>query len=145
MEATPEISQSHSTGLTTLLLLLRFHGIAADDGQIIHQYGRTIGLVEMLRCAKDLKLKARVIQSNWERLGRTALPAIGERPDGSFFLIARMVDDKILISDPVAGRPQLITRSELESGWNGKLLLITRRASLTDTIRRFDITWFLQA
>jgi subfamily B ATP-binding cassette protein HlyB/CyaB len=127
------------------MLLLRFHGIAADGGQLIHQYGRTIGVTEMLRCAKDLKLKCRVIDSNWDRLLRTALPAIAERRDGSFFIISKVADGKILILDPVVGRPQLVSRDDLESGWSGRLVLMTRRASLIDTTRRFDIGWFLQA
>ena len=47
------------TGLACLVLLLRIQGIPVDPGQIAHQYGNTIGTTEMLRCAKDLKLKAR--------------------------------------------------------------------------------------
>ena len=38
-----------------------------------------------------------------------------------------------------------MTRAELEAGWDGRLVLMTRRATLTDLSRRFDITWFLGA
>src|SRR5262249_14201174 len=34
---------------------------------------------------------------------------------------------------------------ELESVWDGRLVLMTRRAGLLDLSRRFDITWFLGA
>ena len=135
----------HASGLSALILLLRFHGIAADAKQLTHQYGDAVGAAEILRCAKDLKLKARVIGSTWERLAKTALPAIAERRDGSFIILSKTGDDGALIFDPAVGRPESLTRAAFESQWSGKLILMTRRTSLADTARRFDITWFLQA
>ena len=38
-----------------------------------------------------------------------------------------------------------MTRAELEAVWDGRLVLMTKRASLTDLTRRFDVTWFLGA
>ena len=133
------------TGLASFILLLRFHGIAADPKQFTHQFAGKIGVTEMLRSAKDLHLKARVIDSNWERLKKTALPAIAERTDGTFFILGKLVDETVLIQDPSVGRPQLLQRTELEAQWNGRLVLMTRRAGLGELARRFDITWFLQA
>ena len=47
-------------GLEALLLLLHLKGVAADRGQIRHRLGtEAIGVAEMLRCARDLGLKAR--------------------------------------------------------------------------------------
>src|SRR3974377_1980350 len=37
----------------------------------------------------------------------------------------------------------MVTRSQFEAIWDGQVVLMTRRASLTDLSRRFDITWFL--
>jgi ATP-binding cassette, subfamily B, bacterial HlyB/CyaB len=39
----------------------------------------------------------------------------------------------------------VLSRTEFESQWSGRLLLMTRRANLSDLARRFDVTWFLQA
>ena len=39
----------------------------------------------------------------------------------------------------------MITRAELLAVWDGELILMTRRAGLSDITRRFDITWFLGA
>jgi subfamily B ATP-binding cassette protein HlyB/CyaB len=135
----------HPSGALVLVLLLRFHGIAADARQIMHQYGETIGTVEMLRCAKDLKFKARAVGSSWDRLARTALPAIAERSDGSFIIVSKVADTSALILDPVAGRPQSLSRAEFEAQWSGRLILMTRRANLASVASRFDITWFLRA
>src|SRR5207248_10921163 len=35
--------------------------------------------------------------------------------------------------------------AELEAVWDGRIVLMARRASLTDLSRRFDITWFVGA
>jgi subfamily B ATP-binding cassette protein HlyB/CyaB len=136
---------SPDTGLASLVLLLRFHGIAADPQQLTHQYGQRIGVTGMLRCAKDVKLKARSIDSDWERLGKTPLPVIAEKKDGGFLIIGKMGDGQVLIHDPAAGRPQSLDRAAFESQWNGKLVLMARRAGLGELARHFDITWFLQA
>jgi subfamily B ATP-binding cassette protein HlyB/CyaB len=125
--------------------MLRIHGVAADAKQLVHQYGEAIGTVEILRCAKELKFKARVIESTWERLAKTPMPAIVERSDGSFIIVSKVGDGKALILDPSVGRPESIDRAGFESVWTGRLILMARRASLLNTARRFDITWFLQA
>jgi subfamily B ATP-binding cassette protein HlyB/CyaB len=133
------------SGTEALLLLLRFHGIAADPKQLEHQYGRQIGVTEMLRCAGDLKLKARVIDSDWERLAKTPLPAIAQRRDGSFVIVGKAEGSNVLIHDPLVGRFQALDRAAFESQWNSRLVLMTRRSALSDLGRRFDISWFLQA
>lgn len=134
------------TGAVALVLLLRFLGIAADPQQLKHQFGGSlIGVSEMLRCAKRIQVKARVMTSDWGRLAKTTLPAIAECHDGSFIILAKCADDAVLIQDPLANSPQQLSRTEFESRWSGRLVVMTRRAGLGDLIRRFDITWFLQA
>ncbi|WP_421608476.1 type I secretion system permease/ATPase [Bradyrhizobium ottawaense] len=134
------------TGLQCLALLLRFHHIAVDPAQIAHQFaGSSVGVQEMLRCAKQLKLKARAIRESWPGLSKLSLPAIVERHDGSFAILGKAGSEDVLIHDPAVNRPQVIKRAEFEAGWTGRIVLMTRRASLSDLARRFDITWFLQA
>ncbi len=133
-------------GLAALVMLLRFHGIGADAEQIRHQLGTdTVGVPEMLRCAQDLGLKARVQATNWARLAKTPLPGIATLRQGGFLILAKVGEDKVLVQSPLAPRPVMLTRAELEVVWDGRLLLMTRRSSLTDLSRRFDITWFFGA
>src|SRR5690349_12516354 len=96
-------------GLKSLALLLRFNGVAADEAQIAHRFGNVpIGINEMLRCARDFKLKARVVTVDWARLRRLTLPAIAERRDGTFVVVAKVSSDQALIQAPTFARPQLI-------------------------------------
>ncbi len=146
---TPETNSPEravDTGLASLVLIFRFHGIAVDPAQLTHKFGSvTFGVSEMLRSAKELELKARVIQSSWERLADTPLPAIAERKNGTFFILGKVSEGTVLIQDPLVGRPQILPRAEFEAQWSGNLVLMARRAGLGELARSFNITWFLQA
>src|SRR5262245_28771705 len=139
-------TQAHESGLLCLVMLLRCHGVPAEAGQIRHRMGSAaIGVAEMLRYAKEIGLKARAQKTNWARLARTPLPAIAALRDGSFIILGKLGDDKILVQQTSSPRPVLMSRAELEAVWDGAIVLMARRASLSDLSRRFDITWFLGA
>src|SRR5882724_4138511 len=133
-------------GLEALVMLLHFQGVAADREQIRHRLGTDkIGASEILRCARDLGLKTRSFRTDWSRLARTPLPAIATLRDGGFMVIGKAADDKVLVQVPGEARPAFMTKAELLAIWDGGLILMTRRAELSDIVRRFDITWFLGA
>ncbi|PKU24234.1 type I secretion system permease/ATPase [Telmatospirillum siberiense] len=141
------------TGLSCLVLLLRYFNIAADPAQIRHDYGKTDGLLEagdLIRCAKRAGALARLAVSRWERLGRAPLPAIAVLNDGSFIVFARFVTntdkgDRILIQDPRFPTPELKERDEICADWNGQLIYLTHREALAGPARSFDLSWFIPA
>jgi subfamily B ATP-binding cassette protein HlyB/CyaB len=137
---------SKDDGLIALVMLLRFQGIAVDAEQIRHQFeGAPIGVAEMLRYARQRGVKARVMTSEWLRLGKIPMPAIAVLNDGGFLLLAKAGEHQVLVQYPTSKQPQLVSRAELDAIWSGQVILMTRRAQLTDLSRRFDISWFLAA
>jgi len=141
-----EAPVSIDSGLHSLALLLRFHGIAVDTKQIEHQFaGERIQIPEMLRCAKALKLKARAITADLKVLSKIQLPAIVECKNDTFAIVGKVSEEEVLIHAPSAGRPKTITAEQFAAEWTGRVVLMTRRASLGDLARRFDVSWFLQA
>src|SRR5215831_4876816 len=133
-------------GLSVLLIMLRLQGIGADPAQLRHRLGhRAVGVLEMLRCAKELGLKARSYKTKWTRLPSTPLPGIAVLRDGEFIVLGKVAQDRAIVQSPHASRPTLMTRAELEAVWDGQLVLMTRRSGLVDLSRRFDISWFLGA
>ena len=97
---------SADPGLESLVTLLHLQGVAADREQIRHRLGTTkIGAPEMLRCARDLGLKARAYRTDWSRLGGTPLPAIASLRDGGFLLLAKTDGESELVQSPLAPRP----------------------------------------
>ncbi|WP_409192470.1 type I secretion system permease/ATPase [Bradyrhizobium sp. RDM4] len=134
------------SGLMAVAILLRCHGIAADPGQIRHRMGTArVGVAEILRCAKEFGLKARAQGTSWNRLAVTPLPGIALLRDGGFLILGKMTDDTLLVQRPLSPRPETMTQAELEAIWDGNIILMTRRAALTDLSRRFDIGWFVGA
>ncbi len=145
---TPEaaFAGTDDSGLPALVTLLRCHGIAADPEQIRHRLGAArVDVASMLRCAKDFGLKARIQKTNWHRLAVTPLPGIAVLRDGRFLILGKVVEDRLLVQWPMVPQPETMTQAELEAIWDGNIVLMARRASLTDLSRRFDITWFLGA
>lgn len=143
-----EPSSELDTGLACLVMLARFHNVAASPEQLTHEYaedGRQFGRAELLLAAKKLGLKAKSARSSISRLSHTPLPAIAAAQDGRFFIIARLDDGKALIHDPQAQRPEVLSFEELEARWTGELILLRSEASLAGDLARFDFSWFIPA
>jgi subfamily B ATP-binding cassette protein HlyB/CyaB len=144
--ASTESESGDESGIMAVAILLRCHDIAADLGQIRHRMGTArVGVAEILRCAKDFGLKAGAQRTSWNRLAVTPLPGIAVLRDGGLLILGKVIDDKLLVQRPSSPRPETMTQAELEAIWDGGIILMTRRATLTDLSRRFDIGWFLGA
>jgi subfamily B ATP-binding cassette protein HlyB/CyaB len=141
-------SRQIDSGLACLVMLARFHGVAADPAQLQHEYCATsqhFELPQILLAAKKLGLKARQVKSSIERLPLVPLPAMALDVDGNYFVIAQVDGERVLIHDPRAERPQVVSQQELQARWHGKLVLFASRASLAGQLARFDFSWFIPA
>ena len=81
------------TGLVALVMLARFHSVAADPEQLAHEYdesGQPSGIPQILLAAKRLGLKARKVRTEPSRLERTPLPAMAVDLESNFFILARV-------------------------------------------------------
>ncbi|WP_395022614.1 type I secretion system permease/ATPase [Dongia sp.] len=148
MSGATAAEQGVDTGLTCLVLMLRYIGVPADPAQLRHRFGNAaerVSATDILRISKELQLRSRVVNSNWARLAKSPLPAIAATREGGFFIVAKVTQDKALIHDPVENRPVTMSRAELEAAWNGKLIFIAKRASLAEAVRKFDLAWFIPA
>jgi subfamily B ATP-binding cassette protein HlyB/CyaB len=146
--AVPADGQRVDTGLVCLVLMLRFLGVPADPAQLRHRIGSSaepVSTTQILRTAKDLALKAKVVHSRWSRLPKSPLPAIAETREGGFLILAKVAEDAVLVHDPVENRPVTLSRKALAGVWNGRLIFLTRRASLGESLRKFDLAWFIPA
>ena len=141
-------SNRQDTGLTCLVRIARFHQIAADPQQIAHEHGAPSEHFEadsLVRAGRRLGFKAQSVSSQWDRLKITPLPAIAQHTDGHFVILAGFQDDRVLIQDPLEPRPLTLPRAIFEEAWSGRLILITRRASLKDLGGKFGFGWFIPA
>jgi len=150
------VTQTVDTGLACLVMLAAFLEVPIDGDQIRHQAGKpgeAFTETDLLRVAKDLEFKTRAIDATPSRLEKTPLPAIARNKDGGFFILAKIAggsggdnqNAKVLIQDPLAGRPQEMTLDALAEIWDGRLILMTTRKHMGGEARKFDISWFIPA
>jgi ATP-binding cassette, subfamily B, bacterial HlyB/CyaB len=141
-------NRNHDLGLAGLVLLAKFHGIAADAQQLAHQYGRTGELFDepsLLLAARHLGLKARIVAQAPERLDKITLPALAMRPDGAHFIVAKAGAERVLIHDISLQRPLTLTSAEFAQRYAGRLLVVASRASVLGELAKFDFRWFIPA
>jgi len=134
------------TAAKALAIALQVLGLNADPAEIAHQSGKqSLDETDLLRAARRFPVKARAHRSSFERLAKTPLPALAGLAQGGWLVLARAAEDKVLVLDPRAARPEMLTRAEFTELWNGRLILLSRRAALGDPARRFGIGWFVGA
>ncbi len=141
-------SPEQDTGLASLVMLARLHGLPADPRQLAHQYGvsgKHFSEREILLAGRALGLRLQARDSHWERLARTPLPCLARHHSGNWFLIAGIDKERALIQDPQEGRPLALPRKILEQAWDGRLILAARRPWRPDTAAPFGFGWFVPA
>jgi subfamily B ATP-binding cassette protein HlyB/CyaB len=144
-EAKPDLQD---LGLMALVLIARFHGVAADIDQLRHAAAIKTELFspqELVLAARSIGLKAREVRSTAERLAKTPCPALVLEENGQHFILASCDGEKALTLELGASAP--ITRSpeEVISRSGGRMLLFASRASLAGELARFDFSWFIPA
>ena len=141
-----------STALACVKLVLNFHQIAADEGQLRHALGGvdSPSSVDLVRLSRQLGARARVENTTIARLERQPLPAIARLADGTYAIVAKIEDDTALVHAPGSAATGPMPLAAFAEQWlgtriTGELVLVTTRAALTGGARRFDVSWFIPA
>jgi ATP-binding cassette, subfamily B, bacterial HlyB/CyaB len=135
-------------GAWSLALALRLLGIVADPGKIQHEAGKStpLNVDDLLRAAGRLPIKARVTASSMKRLKKTHLPVVAVMRSGGFAVIGKLSEDSVLVVQGMDNpQPQLLPFAAFEANWSGRIILLAKRAELSDTARPFDLGWFWSA
>jgi len=136
------------TGLAGLCMIARHFRVAADPGELSrrHLASSTIATTgDLVRIARKLGLKSRLVETHWDRLDKTPLPAIVETRDLGFLVASRFLNGKLVVHRPGEMRARVVERDEFEKRWTGRLILLARRASLSGLPDVFDLRWFISA
>jgi subfamily B ATP-binding cassette protein HlyB/CyaB len=134
------------TALPAFEILMQYHGIATEPGQIRHHLGvPNPGIADLLRFAKQMGLKARAVSVGWDRLEGAPLPVIAVLRDGGFLILGRVDHDHVLVQHPLTSQIVQLTRAQFEASWTGVLIAMARRPGFADLSRQFNIGWFLAA
>ena len=146
MTGPPRGAQPIDSGALALAFNLSLIGLPANAGEIVHQSGKeTLDPDDLLRAARRFPVKARIISTTLARLPTTSLPALAWMKDGSWLVVGRVGDGKVLVQNPASAGPEALEQTQFDNLWSGRLLLMVRRARLSDPHQRFGIAWFVTA
>lgn len=140
-----KVKASIDAALYCFINIARFHNIPADLEQIIHALAiGSEGMQEadILRAAKEFKLKAKAADVSFDSLAKLPLPAIVRFEKEKFAILAKVDGDKLLVLLPDGTPPKVINKAEFTQKWTGRILLFTQRF-WSDRDRKFDIKWFI--
>ena len=142
-----QIKPTFDTGLACFAIMASYFEKPISIEQVKHKYDRqdsNFEKYELLQLAKEFSLKARFIDTSWDRLDKINLPAIAQTKDKQYFVIGKVADNKILIQNPLQGaHPAVLSKEQFLELWNGRLLLMTSRDFIAGKNRKFDISWFI--
>lgn len=132
-------------GLQCFATIARFHGISIDPEQIKHSLGldhENMKELHILSAAKEVKLKAKAADVEFDRLKKMKLPVIVETKDEGFFILAKMEEDKLLVLYPQDPGPKIVTSEQFKEVWKGRIILFTTR-KITMQSEGFSLKWFI--
>jgi subfamily B ATP-binding cassette protein HlyB/CyaB len=141
-------AQGLDSGLSALVMLARFHQVAANPEQIKHHFGSessSFSTADIILAARHLKLKAKASKPSLDKLASLALPAIAKTKDGEFFILARVHEGQYLIQSLAVGKPEVLEKEAFVGLWSGQVILVTKRSLLPGMTGKFDISWFIPA
>ena len=134
------------TGALSLAFLLQLLGVPADARTILHGSGGSeMSEIDLLRAGRKFPVKARAIRATPSNLDATPMPALALMRDGRWLVMGKVAEAAVLVHDPRAPGAQMLVREAFEAEWSGRLILMARRASLSDPHARFGIPWFVDA
>jgi len=140
--------QNTDSGLASLIMLARYHGVAADAESVHHRFappGKPMQKVDLIRAASALGLKAKTLLRDLSKLSRIVFPAMVMLKDGSWAILGGAREDDVLLQSPFRHGVEKIPKEEFGKKWSGELLLITKRTPLPEMVRKFNISWFIPA
>ena len=127
----PDKTQGADTGLQCLVLLLSFHQVAADAGQLRHDLGKAdpANADDLVRLAKRAGARAKRSKLSASEIASAPTPFIACDQQGAFFLVGGVKEDKVLLQAP-GHPPSMIEMDEIAKTWTGEVVFVTTRASL---------------
>ncbi len=133
------------TGLMSFVTVARINGIPADPEQIHHSLAlgaSPMSELDILRAAKELKLKSKAASLKPKELIKLPKPLIAQTKKGAYMVVAQYQSGKFLVLHPTKSAPESLTEKAFEKIWSGRVILLTKRLWQQDS-RPFGLRWFI--
>ncbi|MCV0429565.1 MAG: type I secretion system permease/ATPase, partial [Roseibium sp.] len=131
------------SGAACLLIVCHYYQRPADAADLNRRMaGAQRSFATLMRTARGLGLRARVVSSSLRKIGKLTLPAIARSQDGLYFIVGGVTATEAAIHEPGCDVTRRIPLAEFDGMWTGELLLLTPREIKVRRIK-FDVSWFI--
>jgi subfamily B ATP-binding cassette protein HlyB/CyaB len=147
-EALPSAGAVQDPGLDALVIIARYHNIAADAQQLRHaaaSKSERLDQRDLVLAARSLGLKTRHVVVPVARITKTPFLALALDKNGNHFILGGCKEDMALVMEPTGAASKACSLAEVMERCGGNLMLFTSRASLTGELAHFDFSWFIPA
>ena len=138
------------SALDCLIVVARHRGVHLSLTQLVHDNvlaGSDVSTAQLLQCARNAGLKAKLLHLNWRRLAQLnkALPAIVVLKNGAAMILLRVTGEpdeiRIVLQDPNAADDALLVIDQVrfEEAFSGEVVLIKRDYDIADEKQPFSI------
>ena len=131
------------------LIMSQFLGVQASEEdlkQIAANSSFNESIPFMLEAAKYYQLKGKYVVLPMKDLVKKAgsmVPFIAQDREGSYFIIARLQEEEVLLLYPGESSPHLLSLEKLKEKWDGSAILLTKKGSLRGSDSLFSFKWFI--
>lgn len=135
-----------ASGIWALACVAAFHQRPIDAEQVLRALGlehRPIGVNEILLACAELGFKAKELHLDWEGFERLKLPFIMRLSDGTFGVVGRTRDGRLLLTRQHIPGARSMDKNEWEGVYGGTVVLVNQRLTLSNPNREFGFAWFL--
>lgn len=129
---TPDSTFPPDSGLACLAIVARLHGLPCDIAELRHRHATgaaPLAAPALLRAARSVGFRAGVRQPPARDPAALPLPALAERRDGSWCILAKSAGDRVLVYPGGGDGPAVEPREHFLREWSGRVLLLARRAA----------------
>ena len=135
-----------NTGKICLAVVAKGFGMPIDEEKLTKEYGIGDDLFEpkdLIKAAKKINLKAKVVKSGKRGLSAIPVPAIAIMNNGDYIVIGENNAKKIALFSPRHGHSIVMPLEEFLLSWTGQAIICKRSFNLKDISRQFNLIWFI--
>jgi subfamily B ATP-binding cassette protein HlyB/CyaB len=130
-------------GLFALAVAAQILGVPAEYEQLKFTLLSENNELGILRAAKEIGLKSKIVKPKIDRIHNMAFPFIAILSGCDFLVIIRADEKKILAISADQPGPYSMTNEEFAAQWTGKVILLSKKFGLKELSQEFNFRWFL--
>ena len=127
-----------------IFCLIQLPGIQAErDRLLAASMEKPKDWKELAQIGKGLGLRFKKRDYDPEELSSLEDPVLALMMDGSWRVLGKGNDQRIMVMNPLSGEAGAVTLDKFISQWSGECLRVSEPFSLSKGQRRFGLSWFL--